>query len=101
VVTNCLAQEDAIPIPLTQAKGKSLTTLHLEYINDLPEYPESHIHGYTYVVSAGTRSQVEMEQMVHDVSNCKPLANHLLTGLGSILKVSAVFTETTNLLPVS
>ncbi|KAL4768414.1 hypothetical protein BDW60DRAFT_197484 [Aspergillus nidulans var. acristatus] len=62
-------EEDTIPIPLTQAKGKSLTTLHLEYINDLPEYPESHIHGHTYVVPAGMRSQAEMEQMVHDVSN--------------------------------
>jgi hypothetical protein len=57
-----------VPVPLTQAKGKPLTTLNIEYINDLPEYPTSDLHGYAYVVSAGKRSQAEIEQVVHDVS---------------------------------
>ncbi|KAL4788280.1 hypothetical protein BJX76DRAFT_172465 [Aspergillus varians] len=57
-----------IPTPLTQAKNSSLTTLHIEYIDDLPEYPVSHIHGFCYVVAARGRSQLEMEQLAHDVS---------------------------------
>ncbi|KAL3439958.1 hypothetical protein BJX65DRAFT_50112 [Aspergillus insuetus] len=57
-----------LPIPLTQAKGNnSLTLLYIKYIQDLPEYPVSHIHGYTYVVAVGNRSQEEMEKIVHDV----------------------------------
>lgn len=57
-----------MPIPLTSAKGPGLTTLKVEYIDDLPEYPATHIHGHTYVVAAGGRSQAEMEQIVHEVS---------------------------------
>ncbi|OJJ83424.1 uncharacterized protein ASPGLDRAFT_399040 [Aspergillus glaucus CBS 516.65] len=55
-----------LPVPLTQAKSNnSLTSLHIEYIQDLPEYPVSHIYGYTYVVAVGDRSQEEMEKLVH------------------------------------
>ena len=59
----------AIPIPLTSAKGPGLTTLKIEYNDDLPEYPTSHIDGYSYVVASRGRSQLEMEQLTHDVSD--------------------------------
>ncbi|EYE90014.1 uncharacterized protein EURHEDRAFT_348141 [Aspergillus ruber CBS 135680] len=72
-----MQQEEAptiLPVPLTQAKGNnSLTSLHIEYIQDLPEYPVSHIYGYTYVVAVGNRSQEEMEKLVHDVQYAKKL----------------------------
>lgn len=69
-----------LPVLLTQAKGNnSLTLLHIEYIQDLPEYPVSHIYGYTYVVAVGNCSQEEMEKLVHNVSNHQPLAKYLLT----------------------
>lgn len=37
-------------------------------MDDLPEYPATHIHGYTYVIASKGRSKTEMEQVVHDVS---------------------------------
>jgi hypothetical protein len=56
-------------IPLTRAKiSSSLTTLKIEYIDDLPEYPATHIHGYTYVVASKGRTQVEMEYLADGVS---------------------------------
>jgi hypothetical protein len=40
-------------IPLTRAKSSSsLITLNIEYIDDLPEYPTTHIYGHTYVVAS-------------------------------------------------
>jgi hypothetical protein len=57
-------------IPLTRAKGSGLTTLKVEYIDDLPEYPATHIHGYTYVIASRGRTQVEMEHLPDDVSTC-------------------------------
>ena len=70
-----MLQEHRIPIPLTNAKTSPLTTLHIEYIDDLPEYPTSHIQGYTYVVASRGRSQAEMEQIAHEVSLGKWLIN--------------------------
>jgi uncharacterized protein YlzI (FlbEa/FlbD family) len=40
----------------------------VEYIDDLPEYPATHINGHTYVVASKGRSKTEIEQVVHDVS---------------------------------
>ncbi|OJJ89193.1 uncharacterized protein ASPGLDRAFT_41135, partial [Aspergillus glaucus CBS 516.65] len=72
--TEYLSAPTILPVPLTQAKGNnSLTSLHIEYIQDLPEYPVSHIYGYTYVVAVGNRSQEEMEELVHDVQYAKKL----------------------------
>lgn len=73
LIANCLVQKPAIPIPLTSAKGPSLTALKFEFNSCLPEYPTSHIDGYAYVVESGGRSQVEMEQLVHDVSTSQLL----------------------------
>ncbi|ODM21423.1 hypothetical protein SI65_02267 [Aspergillus cristatus] len=66
-------EEPAIPIPLTSAKGPGLTTLKIEYNDDLPEYPTSHFDGYSYVVASRGRSQLEMEQLAHDIQYAKRL----------------------------
>lgn len=52
----------------------------IEYIDDLPEYPTSHIHGYSYVVASRGRSQSEIEQLVHEIvlSTLYLLFKHLL-----------------------
>ncbi|THC87339.1 hypothetical protein EYZ11_013213 [Aspergillus tanneri] len=56
-------------IRLTNGKRDYLKTLKLEYIDDLPEYPTTHLYGYTYVVAARGRSQEEMQQLVQEVLN--------------------------------
>lgn len=71
--------EPVIPIPLTSAKGPGLTTLKIEYNDDLPEYPTSHIDGYSYVVASRGRSQLEMEQLAHDVSDHNVFYDRLLS----------------------
>ncbi|BCR91198.1 uncharacterized protein ACHE_70041S [Aspergillus chevalieri] len=58
---------EGIPVQLTNSKSHSLQTSKIEYIDDLPEYPTSHIHGYSYVVASRGRSQNEMEQLVHEI----------------------------------
>ncbi|GMF77724.1 unnamed protein product [Aspergillus oryzae] len=73
-----MTPEPTCPIPLTYAKHRALTTLKLEYIYDLPEYPTSHIHGYAYVVSARGRSQTEMEQVVQEHTTCEVVFNGLV-----------------------
>ncbi|KAG2001619.1 hypothetical protein GB937_010062 [Aspergillus fischeri] len=56
------------PIQLINAKSNPLQTLHLEYTDDLPEYPRSDINGYSYVVAVNNRSQEEAESLVQDPS---------------------------------
>lgn len=60
-------EDPEIPIPLTQAKSRPITTLKIEYIDDLPEYPTTHLHGYSYVVATKDRSQEEAEQLAQEV----------------------------------
>ena len=68
-------------------KGPGLSTLDVEYINDLPEYHSSHIHGYTYVVAARGRSQEEMEKVAHNVGTFQLLSYYLLSiSLDSVCK---------------
>jgi hypothetical protein len=67
-------------ILLTRAKSSSsLTTLNIKYINDLPEYPITHIYGHTYVVASKGQTQVEMEHLADSVSACQALGNWLLS----------------------
>ena len=56
---------------LTDAKLHPLQTLFIEYIDDLPEYPKTHINGHTYVIAANGMSQKEAEQRVQNVSTSK------------------------------
>ncbi|ODM14305.1 hypothetical protein SI65_10302 [Aspergillus cristatus] len=53
IVSNIDAAEEqpSAFIQLTDAKSNPLQTLFIEYTDDLPEYPRTHIHGYTYIVS--------------------------------------------------
>ncbi|EYE90430.1 uncharacterized protein EURHEDRAFT_291626 [Aspergillus ruber CBS 135680] len=51
---------------LTDAKSNPLQTLFIEYTDDLPEYPRTHIHGYTYIVSVVGRLQ-EAEHLIQDI----------------------------------
>ena len=67
-LTAFLQEEYSVPLPLTAAKTSPLSTVKVEYVDDLPEYPTSHIHGYTYIISAGGRSNKEMEQLTNEVS---------------------------------
>ncbi|CBF71257.1 hypothetical protein AN6691.2 [Aspergillus nidulans FGSC A4] len=53
---------------LTDAKLHPLQTLYIEYIDDLPEYPKTHINGHTYIIAADKMSQSEAEQRVQDPS---------------------------------
>jgi hypothetical protein len=55
-------------IELTKAKSNPLQTLYLEYVNNLPEYPRTHLDGYTYVIAAHGLSQEEAEDLVQNVS---------------------------------
>ncbi|BCR90626.1 uncharacterized protein ACHE_60512A [Aspergillus chevalieri] len=64
-------KEPDMLIPLTRAKGSGLTTLNIEYIDDLPEYPTTHIHGYTYVIASKGRTQVEMEHLPDTIQYAK------------------------------
>jgi len=66
-------------IPLTRAKGSGLTTLNIEYIDDLPEYPTTHIHGYAYVIASKGRTQVEMEHLPDTVNTFQVLNNQMLS----------------------
>lgn len=52
---------------LTDAKLHPLQTLYIEYIDDLPEYPKTHINGHTYIIAADKMSQSEAEQRVQDI----------------------------------
>jgi hypothetical protein len=54
-------------IQLTDARSNPLQTLFIEYTDDLPEYPRTHLHGYTYIVSVIGRLQ-EAEHIIQDVS---------------------------------
>lgn len=47
--------------------------LHLERVDDLPEYPVSHEHGHAYAVEAGGRSREELVRMIHNVSRQLPM----------------------------
>jgi len=56
------SNNDAIEQPsaftqLTDAKSNPLQTLFIEYTDDLPEYPRTHLNGYTYIVSVGGQLQ--------------------------------------------
>jgi hypothetical protein len=86
-------------IPLTRVKGSSgLTTLNIEYIDDLPEYPTTHLHGHTYVVASQGRTQLEMENIPEGVSGYLVLDKWLLstsrfnTQNDSLLDESDLFT---------
>lgn len=75
-----MVQDHAVPIPLTNirgGRGRSLTTLEVEYIDDLPEYPTSHIHGHSYIIASMGRRQSEMEQLVQGVSEAPVLGRQL------------------------
>ncbi|OJJ78603.1 uncharacterized protein ASPGLDRAFT_1510767, partial [Aspergillus glaucus CBS 516.65] len=74
---------------LTNSKSHSLQTSKIEYIDDLPEYPTSHIHGYSYVVASRGRSQSEMEQLVHEVAlnTLYLLLKYLLIDYRSLRKI--------------
>lgn len=63
-----LFKEPAIPYPLTTSKKPGLTSVKFEYSDDLPEYPATDTYGYSYVVASRGRTQLEMEQLPHDVS---------------------------------
>ena len=67
-LTAFLQEEYSVPLPLTAAKTSPLSTVKVKYINNLLEYLINYIHGYTYVISAGGRSNKEMEQLTNEVS---------------------------------
>lgn len=64
-------------MPLTWAKTNPLSALHFERVDDLPEFPVSHEHGYAYAVKAGGRSREELVQMIHSVSRQIPYIDSL------------------------
>lgn len=53
---------------LTDAKSNPFRTHYLEYTDDLPEYPRTDEHGFTYVVQTYGLSQEEAEALPQDVS---------------------------------
>ncbi|OJJ57920.1 hypothetical protein ASPSYDRAFT_1018177 [Aspergillus sydowii CBS 593.65] len=61
------AEVDPGFICLADTKTNSLMALHLERVDDLPEYPVSHEHGHVYAVEAGGRSREELVRMIHNV----------------------------------
>ncbi|KAG2010847.1 hypothetical protein GB937_007616, partial [Aspergillus fischeri] len=60
-----IEEQPSALIQLTDAKSNPLQTLYIEYTDDLPEYPRTHLHGYTYIVSVVGRLQ-EAEHIVQD-----------------------------------
>ncbi|KAL3483072.1 hypothetical protein BJX62DRAFT_220812 [Aspergillus germanicus] len=61
-----IKEQPSALIQLTDAKSNPLRTLHIEYTDDLPEYPRTDINGYTYVVSVGGRFH-EAEHLIQDI----------------------------------
>jgi len=55
-------------IQLTTSHVNPIQTLYLEYVHDLPEYPQTHTNGYTYVVSAPDRSNLTVNRTINSVS---------------------------------
>lgn len=51
-------------ILLAQTQRSSIRTRFLNYTHDLPEYPQTHPDGYTYVIYAPDKSKLTIDRTI-------------------------------------
>jgi hypothetical protein len=52
------------PTWLTESKGHRLSATDIEYVEDLPEYPQTSEGGYAYVIPVGERTAEQVHALI-------------------------------------
>lgn len=52
---------------LTQST-RPVKTRYIDYAHDLPEYPQTHPDGYTYVIHVPDKSKITVDRTINSIS---------------------------------